>query len=137
MKDPLVIKGRMESKNLKFAIRKIDRKILLCSMKKIKKKKSSGSDGLSQEQLVMGANTLAAPLLEIIIKSLASGEFDSKWKEAQITPVLKTGHPESVDNYRPVSCFTCSFQVIRKLVHAQLCKHLVFNLFTCNFLCFL
>ena len=42
----------------------------------------------------MGANTLAAPLLEIFNKSMEPGEFPSKWKEVQITPVLKKGNPE-------------------------------------------
>ena len=58
---------------------------------KIKKKKSSGSDGITQEQLVSGMTTLKTPLLQIFNVSLSEGSFPSKWKEAIVTPVPKEG----------------------------------------------
>ena len=41
-------------------------------MKKLKKKKSAGSDGLGQDQLILGSKTLAAPLGKIINESMSS-----------------------------------------------------------------
>ena len=45
----------------------------LTALKKIKKKKSSGGDGLSQEQMVIGAKSLVTPLTNIINQSIKSG----------------------------------------------------------------
>ena len=44
----------------------------ICSLKK---KKGSGSDGLTQEQLLLGAKALAAPLTRLINSSITSGVF--------------------------------------------------------------
>ncbi len=55
----------------------------------MKKKKSAGIDGISQEQLVLGAKVLVVPLTRIINSSISSGEFPSMWKEALVTPILK------------------------------------------------
>ena len=60
-------------------------------------------DGLSQENLINGARSLIPPLTSIINKSIQEGKFPSKWKEAQVTPVLKKGSPSEISNYRPVT----------------------------------
>ncbi len=58
----------------------------ICSLQK---KKSAGIDGISQEQLVLGAKVLVVPLTRIINSSISSGEFPSMWKGALVTPILK------------------------------------------------
>ena len=70
----------------------------------MQKKKSAGNDGLSQEHLVDGATSLSIPQQKIINKSISTGTFPSKWKEATVTPVLKKGDKMELNNYRPVSC---------------------------------
>ena len=45
----------------------------LTALKKIKKKKSSGGDGLSQEQMVSGAKSFVTPLTNKINQSIKSG----------------------------------------------------------------
>ena len=52
---------------------KVSTTTALTALKKIKKKKSSGGDGLSQEQMVMGAKSLVTPLTNIINQSIKSG----------------------------------------------------------------
>ena len=68
-------------------------------MKKIKKKKSTGTDGLSQEQMLLGTKNLADPLLDIINDSIDTGYFPDDWKQALITPVLKKGNAEVLENF--------------------------------------
>ena len=68
------------------------------ALKKIKKKKSSGSDCLSQEHLAMGAEILTAPLLSIFNQSIDRGEFPTEWKEAILSPVLKKGDKSLFEN---------------------------------------
>ena len=47
-----------KKKNLGFKLKNIKEKELQKTLKKIKTKKSAGVDGLSQEQLKLGSNTL-------------------------------------------------------------------------------
>ena len=55
----------------------------------MKKKKSSGCDGLSQEHLAAGAPTLTYIRVKIFNQSINEGEFPKSWKEAIVTPVFK------------------------------------------------
>ena len=48
-----------------------------------------GSDGIIQEQLIMGSKVLSNPLTLITNKSIQTGTFPEAWKEAYVTPVLK------------------------------------------------
>ena len=74
-------------------------------LKKLNKKKSSGLDGLSQENLLLGASTLLGPLTAIVNQSIVQAVFPSEWKQAAVTPVLKKGNAEELNNYRPTGCF--------------------------------
>ena len=50
----------------------------------------------------------------IINKSITCGQFPSKWKEAMITPVLKSGDKEILKNYRLVSCLAAASKLLEK-----------------------
>ena len=88
--------------------------------KKLKKKKSSGLDGLSQEHLLLGIPNLLAPLTVIINQSITDGSFPQDWKEAAVIPVLKKGSPQQLNNYRPVSCLPAASKVLEIVVCSQL-----------------
>ena len=64
----------------------------------MKKKKSSGLDGLSQENLLNGVGSLITPLTSINNQSIKQGQFPSEWREALVTPVLKKGDPKVMSN---------------------------------------
>ena len=58
VEDPLTkLKAKLESKNISFSIKEISKKNLKLTLKKLKKKKSTGCDRLSQEQLIWGKFT--------------------------------------------------------------------------------
>ena len=59
------------------------------ALKKMKKKKSSGVDGLGQDQLVMGSNIISSVLTSIFNKSIDEGEFPQAWKRVQILYLSK------------------------------------------------
>ena len=46
-------------------------------------------DGLSQENLLIGAKNITSPLTAIINQSIKEGQFPTEWREALVTPVLK------------------------------------------------
>ena len=113
------LKKKMERKNLRFSLKTVSEKKVYKAICSLKKKKSSGSDGLTQEQLVLGAKALAAPLTRLINSSITSGVFPEAWKEAIITPILKKGDPTKKENYRPVSCLSVASKVLEKIVNDQ------------------
>ena len=113
------LKKKMERKNLRFSLKTVSEKKVYKAICSLKKKKSSGVDGLTQEQLVLGAQALATPLTRIINSSITSGVFPEAWKEAMITPILKKGDPTKKENYRPVSCLSVASKVLEKIVNDQ------------------
>ena len=52
----------MLNKRLRFEIKQVTTEIVNTALKKIKKKKSAGCDGLSQVHLSMGSKVLVEPL---------------------------------------------------------------------------
>ena len=116
------LKEKMKEKNLKFSLKTVTEKQVLEAMKGMKKKKSAGVDGVTQEQLIMGSEVLVVPLTRIINASIQEGEFPEMWKTALMTPILKKGSPEKKENYRPVSCLSVASKVAEKIVCDQVTK---------------
>ena len=87
---------------LSFGLVEVTEDKVLKIMQKMKQKKSSGTDGLSQEQMIHGSSALVKPLTKIINESIRTGIFPESWKEAVVTPILKKGSAHDKTNYRPV-----------------------------------
>ena len=62
----------MKNNTSKFNLKIVTEADLKNTFKKMKKKKSAGTDGLSQENLINGGSTLASPLTLIIIHTCYS-----------------------------------------------------------------
>ena len=59
-----------------FELKPVSQKTVEKALSRMKKKKSAGVDGASQEQLIQGAATLAHPLTVIFNKSMEEGNID-------------------------------------------------------------
>ena len=79
VEDPLIkLKEKMEQKGenvQKLKLKIVTKKQVLKMMIKMKKKQSSGIDGLSQVNLVLGKSVIAEPLTKIINQSITEGVF--------------------------------------------------------------
>jgi hypothetical protein len=53
----------------------VSEKTVYKAMCSLKKKKSTGVDGISQDKLVLGTKVLVVPLTRIINNSITNGEF--------------------------------------------------------------
>ena len=82
----------MERRNLKFTLKTVTEEKVRKAMMSLKKKKSAGKDGISQEQLILGTDVLAIPLTRIINEWIRTGEVPQVWKEAVVTPILEKGN---------------------------------------------
>ena len=97
--DPLThLTKKLEHKNLKFSLKTVSVKTVLKVMKKMKRKKSAGLDGVTQDCLLIGMDVLAVPLTHIINTSIAQAKVPDCWKEAIVIPILKKGDRSDLNN---------------------------------------
>ncbi len=89
---------------------------------KLKPKKSSGSDGISNKTLKQVESEIMKPLLKIINTSIEKNSIPKNWKTAKIVPVFKSGKKDESNNYRPVSLLPACSKLLEKVVEAQLRK---------------
>jgi hypothetical protein len=55
-------------------------------------------------------------------KVLQAATFPKIWKEANVTPIHKTGNRQDVKNYRPVSLLSCVGKVLERLIFDKIYK---------------
>ena len=128
IEDPLKrLKEKLKNNDLSLEFKTVTQKQLSVHLKKLNKKKSSGLDGLSQENLILGAENLIAPMTAIVNSSILEGVFPPQWKEAAVTPVLKKGSPQVLGNYSPVSCLPAASKLLEIVVCDQLSNYLESN----------
>ena len=97
--DPLThLTKKLEHKNLKFSLKTVSVKTVLKVMKKMKRKKSAGLDGVTQDCLLIGMDVLAVPLTHIINTSITQAKVPDCWKEAIVIPILKKGDSSDLNN---------------------------------------
>ncbi|KAL4088880.1 hypothetical protein QTP88_023964 [Uroleucon formosanum] len=65
--------------------------------------RGSGPYGISALLLYRCRATLSLTVTLIFNKSLAEGVFPFTWKISRVTPILKSGNPTDVANYKPIS----------------------------------
>ena len=115
------------SKSKIFKLKKTTEQDVCQALKKMKRKKSAGIDGISQEILVQGTPSLTTTLTDIFNTSITNGKFPSSWKEGLVTPVLKKGDPKLMENYRPVSCLPAASKLLETIICNQTTKYMEDN----------
>ena len=71
--------------------------------------KASGVDNIPMRIIKLSIDIIVEPLTEIINLSLVSRCFPDTLKIAKVLPIFKTGDPEKLENYRPISILPSSF----------------------------
>ena len=82
----------------------------------IKETTSSGPDGLPALFLKRCAKSLALPTYIIFHNSVHSCTFPTQWKDANITPIHKSGSPHNVNNYRPISLLSILSKILERFI---------------------
>lgn len=63
-------------------------------------------------------------MTKIINLSFTQSTFPSLWKSSVVTPIFKSGDPQSVVNYRPISILPSISKIAEKIVTKQITYHL-------------
>ena len=101
---------------------------LQSALKKLKARKSPGPDGVSNEMLTHLGSAAQCKLLEIFNSSWEKGKLPQVWREATMTPILKTGKdPKKANSYRPISLTSCMVKTLERIVNERLRWYLETN----------
>ena len=95
--------------------------------------KASGVDNIPMRVIKLSIDIIAEPLTEIINLSLANGCFPDTLKIAKVLPIFKTGDPEKLENYRPISILPSFSKLYEKVVYNRIYNYLTnYNLLYVN-----
>lgn len=86
--------------------------------------KSAGADKLHPYVLKKCARTLAKSLTRIFEASLREGVVPKAWREANVTPLPKSGCRLDPANYRPISLTSVPCKILERIVRDQIVDHL-------------
>ena len=91
----------------------------------IRTRTACGPDGITSVMLKKCAPSISKPLSTIFNSSLATGRLPSSWKYSNVVPIFKSGDPEIVDNYRPISLLSLVSKILERIVHNHLLSHIL------------
>ena len=82
-------------------------------LQNLKINSASGPDEISPCILKKNPeNEISAPLATFFNLSLQTGNFPTRWKEANASPIFKKGKNSLIKNYRPISLLSCISKVM-------------------------
>ena len=84
------------------------------------KSNSPGWDSVSATIIKSAERTILKPLTHVLNLSVTTGTFPSEMKIARVIPLLKTGDPMVLTNYRPVSVLPVFSKVLERLMYNRL-----------------
>ena len=91
------------------------------AIKKLKKKKAPGPDGITNEMLMYLTGASLKKLLEIFNLTWEKGDVPQQWKEAIMIPLLKKGKNKSKPlSYRPISLTSCVCKTMERIINERL-----------------
>ena len=87
---------------------------------KINSRKSCGYDGIPPPLVKESANAIAGPIAAIMNHSIRTGQYPSRLKLGQVTPLFKKDDELNKSNYRPVTVLPALNNVFERLLSAQM-----------------
>ena len=94
-------------------------------LRKLKKKRSPGPDGITSEMLQHLDTTARLKLLEIFNHIWEEGRVPQIWKEAIMIPIHKKGKDRrKSSSYRPISLTSCVVKTMERIINGRLMYYL-------------
>ncbi|KAA3680178.1 uncharacterized protein DEA37_0009933 [Paragonimus westermani] len=94
---------------------------------KINPYSAMGPDKIHPRILKEAAVSLAMPLFDLFKQTLRTGTLPEAWKEANVSPIFKTGDRHSPASYRPISLTSIPCKIMERLLKRTIFKHFFSN----------
>ncbi|KAH0814865.1 hypothetical protein GEV33_007925 [Tenebrio molitor] len=105
-------------------IEEITREELEQQLRKLKRKKAPGRDGIQNESWIYGTEREVDKLLEIMNGVWKGEGFPQEWKEGIICPIYKKGEKDTASNYRGITLLNTAYKVYAMIVEERLMKEM-------------
>ena len=92
--------------------------------KVVKDIKAQGPDEIRPRLLTECQSSFVKLLTPIYKKSLDYGILPEQWKQANVTPVFKSGKKDKVENYRPISVTSLIYRVMETVIRNAIINYL-------------
>lgn len=99
----------------------------------LKKRKSPGYDGISNDLIKNVILGVVKPLVHIYNLSMNNGIVPVNMKIAKVIPIFKKGDPQLLSNYRPISLLSTFSKILEKLIYVRTVKFFNVNQTFSNF----
>ena len=86
-----------------------------------------GPDKIHPRILKEGAAELASLFFDVFRETLTTGKLPDSWKEANITPIFKTGDRLNPASYRPISLTSIPCKIMERILKKRILTHLTEN----------
>ena len=86
-----------------------------------------GPDGVSIRVLLLSLDAIGPFLLHVVNTCLSSCDFPDSWNHSLVHPIFKSGDPDLVSNYRPISIVPTIAKVVERVVQRQLAAYMSDN----------
>ena len=102
----------------------IENNDIISLIRKLNPTKANGSDGISGQMLLLCDDSVILPHRIIFRNILSTVIYPDIWKLANVTPIVKKGDKQLIQNYRPISLLPVCGKIFEKIVFNNLYKHL-------------
>lgn len=94
----------------------IGKEEFLKTIKKLKRRKAAGEDGITGEFFKYLPERVQEELRAVINKIWEEGNLPEKWKIARIFPIHKAGDENDVKNYRGISLLNLGYKILTNIM---------------------
>ncbi len=103
-------------------VSRIARDEVIKAIRKLKKGKAEGGDGIENEVWMYGQEELIGDLVVLLNELWIKGEMPSEWRRAIICPLYKGGERSEVKNYRGISLLTTAYKIYAMVLEGRMSK---------------
>lgn len=90
------------------------------SLIKLRNRKSTGLDGINNELLKYGGESMRNELYSLLNKILRDRKVPKEWKTAILVPIFKKGDKKEPNNYRGINLLNTSLKLTTKIITEKL-----------------
>ena len=108
-----------------FELREIDQVMFQKILKRMKPKKTSGTDMIDSNSLKIAGPLVQESLIHLINLSIRDSKFSARWKPQLIFPHHKKNNRTVIENFRPVSHLVQVGLMAEYAVYYQIVEHFI------------